>query len=87
MKYKYIDHTADIGFTAFGSDRMELFANCAEAFTNLMYETDLITEQESVSFEIKDQQDEHTLKNFLHKILILLEVDGFLVKRITTLKT
>ena len=80
-KYKFLEHTADIKFQAFGKDINEAFENSALALTNIIYK-EKIKATEKISIKIKAKDLKSLLYDFLGKILFHLEVDDFLLSNI-----
>lgn len=78
-KYRFLQHTADAKFQAFGYTLEEAFMNAALAVCSLMWDVDKV--------EIKMTQDVFTmgkdmkqlLVNFLEEILYLFDTKGFLL--------
>ena len=51
--FRILEHTADVGFEAFGSTREEVFANAARALIYLIVELDTITTREEVALQVQ----------------------------------
>lgn len=64
-KYRYLEHTADALFLAFGRTDREMMSNAAEAMANVMYDLGRVqgTEKETVALRAKN------LEELLHKFL------------------
>jgi SHS2 domain-containing protein len=79
--YRYLEHTADIKFQAYGGSLEEVFTNSALALTNLLHKG-----------EVKSRQDYHihaeggdlesVLYSFLEDFIFLLDSKNFLLSRI-----
>jgi SHS2 domain-containing protein len=85
MKFKFLEHTADIKFQAFGRSLKEVFENSALALKETIYEKK-VQEKENKKIKVKGKDFESLLYNFLEEFLYLLEAEGFLfsgVKSIT----
>jgi len=84
-KFKYIEHTADIQFQAFGSSIEEAFENSALAMFNAMSEGKVKeTMKKKISVSGKDK--EALLYNFLEELLFLFDSSGFFLSKINTIK-
>ena len=51
--FRTLEHTADVGFEAFGSTREEVFANAARALMDLIVDLDTINPREEVTLQIQ----------------------------------
>jgi SHS2 domain-containing protein len=76
--FRVLEHTADIGFEAFGATRQELFANAARALIDL--QVDLDTIRPSLEWTIKAEGPAwpDLLVNWLSEILYLNDGEGWL---------
>lgn len=81
MKYKFIEHTADIEFDAYGKDLEEVFSNCAYAFVESICKEN-IKEKERKKFEVEGKDLENLLYNFLEEFLVLFDSENFILSRI-----
>ncbi len=79
QKWNEIEHDADIGLYASGSDLCELFRNAAEGLINLITNpcTTARSEQRSVEVNQNDADHEMLLVEWLEEILWLWEVELF----------
>jgi len=78
MKYKFMDHTADAEFRAYGGSLEEAFQNAAEATANLMWETKKIKPRKKKKIYVSGKDKKQMLANFLEEILFLFESDDFM---------
>jgi SHS2 domain-containing protein len=85
MKYKFIEHTADIEFGAYGKNLEEVFSNCAYAFVDSICK-EKILEKEKKSFEVQGKDLENLLYNFLEEFLILFDSENFILSKILNIK-
>ncbi len=78
-RYRFLPHTADAKFQAFGKTLEESFVNAALATASLMWDWELIdkTKEHRVKVEGKDLQQ--LLFSFLEEIIYLLESKMFLL--------
>lgn len=81
MKYKFLSHTADIKFRAYGNTLNKAFENSAIAMFKVMY-------TESIKLKIKKKINsngkdlESLLYNFLEKLLILLDSENLFLSKV-----
>jgi len=80
MKYKFIEHTADIKFQAFGTTPEKVFENSSLALKEIISEdkTDSKLKKEIYS-EGKDYEE--LLYNFLEEFLVLFDSEGFILSK------
>jgi SHS2 domain-containing protein len=76
MKFKFLEHTADIKFQAFGKNLNEAFENSALATFNAMY-PEKIAAKIKKSIKVKGKDIESLLYNFLEELIVLLDSKNF----------
>jgi len=80
MKFKFLEHTADIKFQAFGKNLEEAFENSALAMFNSMSDKKIKTiTNKKIKVEGKDL--ENLLYTFLEELLFLLDSKNFFVSK------
>ena len=84
-KFKFLEHTADIKFQAFGKSVEEMFENSALAIFNAMY-NGKIKEKKIVKIKARGKDFESLLYNFLEELLILFDGEGFFLAKVENLK-
>lgn len=67
--FRVLEHTADIGFEAFGATIEEVFSNAARALVNLTVDLDSIQPSKSVRIKIEGNGRKELLVNWLSEIL------------------
>jgi SHS2 domain-containing protein len=80
-RYRFIDHTADLGIIAYGRDEKELFANIAFALFDNIADLEAVREDEAVEIEVGGMGWEELLLNWLRELLYLQQVKDYLFKR------
>ncbi len=83
--YKFLPHTADTKFRAYGKTLEEAFKNSAYAMTDVITDHKKIKQTTEKTFEVKSENKEALLYDFLEQFLILLDSEGFLLNKITEL--
>jgi len=78
--FRTLEHTADVGFEAFGATRQEVFANAARALMDLIVDLDTIEPGEEVTLQITGPDPESVLVNWLSEILFLHDAEGWLFR-------
>ena len=82
QKFKFLEHTADIKFQAFGKNVEEVFENSALAFKEAVCGKMKIKEEKEKIIKVSGRDFESLMYLFLEKILYLLEAENFLISKI-----
>ena len=85
MKFKFLEHTADIKFQAFGKNIEEAFGNSALAMFNSMYDGK-VKERKSFKINVKGKDFESLMYNFLEELLFLFDSENFFMSKIKNIK-
>lgn len=80
-KYKFLEHTADIKFQAFGKSLDIAFENSALAMLKSMH-GGKVMEKKKIKFKVKGKDLGALLYNFLEEFLFLFETKGFLASKV-----
>lgn len=78
--FKYIEHTADLRFRAYGESLGECFQNAAKAMVSSMVGLESIDEDITEEMAIKAETLETLLHDFLSEMLFLFETKGLLFR-------
>lgn len=81
MKYKYLEHTADVLFEAYGKNLPELFTNAGLATEEIMVEFTSLKETEKKEIKVKGTSVEDLLFNFLEELIFLKDAELLLFKK------
>ncbi len=81
MKYRFIEHTADVKFQSFGEDLNECFKNAAYALTSIMTK-EKVKSVLKKKIRVKAKKIESLLYDFLSELLYHLDADDFLLSKI-----
>lgn len=76
--FRILEHTADIGFEAFGATREEVFANAARALIDIVVDLKSIARRVDVAIEAGGPDPASLLVNWLSEILYLYDAEGWL---------
>ena len=83
VPFRVLEHTADVGFEAFGRTKEEVFVNAGRALLNLMVDLDSICPREDLRIEVSvsgsDADASGLLVNWLSEILYLYDAEGWLL--------
>lgn len=85
MKFKFLEHTADIKFQAFGKTMEEAFKNSALAMTNSMFDGK-VKKKITKTIKVTGKDNERLLYEFLEEFLVLLDSENFLLSEIKKIK-
>lgn len=80
-RFEVIEHTADVGIAAYGSDLKEAFANAAYALFSLMVDLKQVGDTLYREVEITAENQEDLLVAWLNELIYLFEVESILFKR------
>jgi len=80
-KFKFIDHTADMGIQVYGETLSFLFQNAAEGLLHIITDPKRIREKESRKISVRANGLEELLVNWLNELIYLFETGGFLFRR------
>jgi SHS2 domain-containing protein len=79
--FEIIDHTADIGIIAYGSDIKEVFANVALGLFNIMADIDDLKENIRREVWMSAEDIEVLLVEWCNELIYISEVDHIIFKR------
>lgn len=72
-EFEILEHTADIGFRAWGATREELFANAAVALESVAIDLGAVQEKFPYPIAAAGEDDESLLVNWLSEVLYYLD--------------
>ena len=79
-QYEFINHTADIGIRVRGLSLKELFENAARAMFDLIVDLDTVKTRNRMAIEIRGEQLEELLADWLRDLLYRCNGDKYLLK-------
>ncbi len=80
QKYKFLPHTADAFFEAYGNTYSELLVNSAEAMCSVMYGFEEVKAEKEIEVNIEGKNKEELLHNFLEAVLFEISTKEMLFK-------
>lgn len=86
MKFKFLEHTADMKFQAFGNSMEKIFENSALALKEAICGKIRIKDKEEKTINAEGKDPESLLYNFLEEILYLLDAEDFIIGKIKKIK-
>ncbi len=86
MRYKFLEHRADIKFKAFGSSMEKAFENSALALAEVMTKKTKIKPIIKKEIKVSGKDREALLYNFLEEFLFLYDSKGFILSKIHKIK-
>ncbi|MBN2199642.1 MAG: archease [Candidatus Aminicenantes bacterium] len=78
-RYRFLEHTADAKFEAFGATLEEAFANAALAVASMMWDWNRIARRMRIPVDVSGPDRERLLLDVLEEVLYLLDTRGFLL--------
>ena len=84
-KFKFLEHTADVQFQAFGKTVEEMFGNAGLAMFNSMYDGK-VKAKKMAKIKASGKDFESLLYNFLEELLVLFDGNHFFLSNIKSLK-
>jgi len=82
MKFKFIEHTADMGIEAYGKDIKESFENAALGLFEMMTDTKKVEEKTRKIIEAKGEDLKSLLYDFLEQFLIIHDAENLVFSRV-----
>ena len=79
--FEIINHTADVGIVAYGSDLSQAFANAARALFSLITELDDVAEVLHRDVELTAADEEELLVAWLNELIYLFDTENVIFKR------
>jgi SHS2 domain-containing protein len=79
QRFRFLDHTADAKFQAFGRTMEEAFANAALATASLMWDPGMVERKVRHALSTRGRDLEQLLVHFLQEIIYLLDTKRFLL--------
>lgn len=78
--FRILEHTADVGFEAWGESRAEVFRNAGRALMSIVIDLASVNARESVAIEARAGSPAELLVNWLSEILYLQDAEGWLFR-------
>ena len=85
-KYRFLEHTADAKFQAFGKTMEEAFGNAALAMFKVMIDPKDVKPKIEKTIKAEGQDEKSLLYNWLEELLFLLDSEGFLLNKVKEMK-
>lgn len=82
MKIKFLEHTADVKFQAFGGSLEAAFANAALALKQVITKESKVKQVITRKVQVSGKDNEALLYNFLEEFLFLLDAKDFILSKI-----
>ena len=77
-KFRYLDHTADLGLEVFGADLPSLFRHAAEGLFDIITDPRTIREKESRLISVEASEREELLIKWLEEFIFLFDTEALL---------
>jgi len=79
-RFRFIDHTGDLGVEVFGDSLARLFRHAGEAFTDIITDAKWIRARESRHVSLQADRIEDLLIRWLNEFVFLFDTEGFVPK-------
>jgi SHS2 domain-containing protein len=79
--FEILDHTADVGIIAYGTDLKQTFANAARGMFSIITELNTIRDTTRREVNISAADRESLLVEWLNELIYLFDTESFLGKR------
>lgn len=81
MRYRTLEHTADLMIKAWGTTLEECFANAAFGMVDQIVDASSAEEREEVDIEVEGEGKEELLYNFLSEVLFIFDAKRLVLGR------
>lgn len=85
MKFKFLEHTADVKFQAYGKTLNQAFENSSLALASIFTKEKIKTKIKK-KIIVKGKDKESLLYNFLEEFLFLVDSENFILAKINKIK-
>ncbi|MEO0092269.1 MAG: archease [candidate division WOR-3 bacterium] len=86
MRYRYLDHTSDLGMEIYGKDLNELFANGLFAIFDNILDLETVEIRETKEINIASQSLEELLFDWFRELLFIFATEFFVAKEVKEIK-
>jgi len=86
MKFKYLDHTSEAKFQAFGKTIEEVFSNAGLAMMNLMTEVDKVQGKEKIKIKVESKKLYSLLYDFLDELIFIVDTKLIFISKFENMK-
>ncbi len=86
MKFKFLEHTADVKFKAFGKTIEDAFVNAGYALKETIVNDMKIKEKQKKKIKVDGIDKQSLLQQFLEEFLYLLDAEDFILSEIKSIK-
>jgi SHS2 domain-containing protein len=80
-RFRYLDHTGDLGVELFGRTAEELFVLAGEAFTDILTDPDAVRPSGEVAITVEGEDLEQLLVEWLTELIYRFDAQGWLFRR------
>ena len=84
--FEIVNHTADVGIVAYGTDVSQAFTNAARALFSLITELDNVEEFLHRDIELTAPDEESLLVEWLNELIYLFDTENIVFKRFDVTK-
>lgn len=85
MRYRYLDHTSDLGFEIYGKDLTELFTNGLFAVFDNIIDLNTVEVKEIRKIELSAQSVEELLMDWFRELIFIFATQYFICKQVNSI--
>lgn len=86
MKFRYLSHTSEAKFRAYGKSLEKCFVNAGLALVNLVFDVKKIKTKKKIKINVVSEGVESLLFDFLERVIFVMQVKGVLGCRFSKVK-
>lgn len=86
MKFEVLEHTADIGFRAWGDSWADLLASSAMALVSIYLDPETVQPERAESVDLAAEDRETFLVSWLNEVLYLVDGRGFAIHHVEVIE-
>lgn len=79
--FETIDHTADVGFRAYGQTLKEVFENAARGMFSLIVDPEKVSSRREFAVDVEAEDRETLLVEWLNELIYLFEVEHVVLNK------
>lgn len=85
MRYKYLDHTSDLGIEIYGKDLTELFINGLFAVFDNILDLNTVEIKQTKAIKLTAQSTEDLLMDWFRELVFMFATEFFIAKEIKSI--
>src|SRR6266542_18975 len=78
--FRILEHTADVGFEAFGATREKVFSNAGRALFYLITDPEAVENRDRLTLQLEAEDPSSLMVDWLSEVLYLYDAEGWLFR-------